>query len=232
MVSCRTQYLQFPAHLDSEKGNQNVGSVILNVLSLGETVDIFKTFVSPPNYYQVQHELSVLRRYKLIGDNDRLTLLGRRINQLSADPLIAKMLIFGGMFGCVDQVATVAAGLATPTLFPMPAGHKETKRNRKRNRGAKPPTRSELTGQLTLSKTSDGLAIMGAIRKYKSFNKAGFCTQYLLNQKSCEDVLILRDVIKGEMATIKGATQKIDTNLKSLEGILAAAFLPNLATTR
>lgn len=218
--------------MHASKGNQNVTSVILNVLSLGESVDIFDSFVHRPKTSHLENELQNLRQYHMIGENNQLTLLGRRVNDMSADPLVAKMMLWGSIFGCGEEAAIVSAGLSNSRLFPMPAGHKESKKKRKKNRSHKPPSRSDLIGMLTLSPTSDALSILGAIQNYNSSNdKNEFCVRYLLDQTSVEEVLGLKKTIVTEMAKLKGAERR-KMSLECLENILASAYLPNLTWTK
>lgn len=218
--------------MHKEQGIQNVSSMILNVLSLGERHTIINTFLNRPSWDHLEYELEKLREFHMIGNNCQLTLLGRRVNQMSADPLVAKMLIYGSMFGCGEDMSVVSAGLSTATLFPMTEGHKDSKKKRKKNRNHKVPTRSELIQQLTLSPTSDGLSIYGAIQKYKaSSDKDSFCKNYLLDKRTIEDVISLREVIMMEMRLLKGGQPK-QINLKCFQDIMAAGFLPNLAISR
>lgn len=202
------------------------------MLSLGESVTIFDKFINRPRRNHLDNELASLRQYNMISENNHLTLLGRRVNELSADPLVAKMLIFGGVFGCGEEVALVAAGLANTRLFPMPQGHWDVKKNRKKNRGYQPPTRSELIGQLSLSHTSDALSIVGAIKKFSETNdKLGFCRAFLLDQRTIEDVLSLSETVKQEMEKMKGSRQT-EMNVQCVQNIIAGSFLPNLAHTK
>lgn len=200
-------------------------------MSLGETTEAFKSFVHPPDRVEVAHELNLLRTYNMIGANDRLTFLGIRVNHMSADPLIAKFAILSSLFGCVDQAAVIISGLSIATLFPMPQGHKTTKKMNKKHRNTKPPQRSELTIGLTGTRTSDGLAILGTLEKYaEAIDKKGFCLTHYLFEKSLGDVLVLSDVVRQEVATLKGVPQRKMAN-SCFESILAAAFMPNLAYT-
>lgn len=231
-INYRGQFAQFREHMHREQGIQNVSSVILNVLSLGEPHTTIETFLNRPSPDHLAFEMGKLQYFQMIGQNNKLTLLGRRVNQMSADPLVSKMLIYGSMFGCAEDLCVVSAGLSTATLFPMTEGHKDSKKKRKKNRNHKVPTRSELIQQLTLSPTSDGLSIISAIRGYDaSSDKASFCQKYLLDQKSIEDVNSLREVIMGEMRSLKGG-QPRQVNLKCFQDIMAAGFLPNLAFSK
>lgn len=228
----RQQFACLAEYSDPEKGNQNVTSVILNILSLGEDVDLFGYFVNKPKKSHLKYELQKLRHYNMIGPNSKLTLLGRRVNEMSADPLVAKMMLLGSIFGCGAQVAVVAAGLANSRLFPKPEGHPVTRRAFKIDPNHNVPSRVDLTRQLTLSKTSDGLSIIGAVRKYmEASNKVQFCDRYLMDQRSLEEVMLLRETVEREMALFKGAAPR-QMSTVCLENIMAAAFLPNLSWTQ
>lgn len=227
----RNQYDYLADFLHSDKGNQNVTSVILNVLSLGESIDVFNSFASPPNRNHLDWERYKLQKWNLIGANQKMTNLGRRVNELAADPLVAKMMLWGSIFGIGTEVAKIGAGLANAQMFPMPEGHTHSRKSRKRNRHHKPPTRSQLTGLLTLSQSSDALSILGALQRYEATgDKESFCRQYLLDEESVGDVLFMTDIIKTELARLKGAEAK-PMNARAMENIIGAAFLPNLAWT-
>lgn len=193
---------------------------------------MFKSFVHPPNSAEVAHELKLLKTYNMIGANDRLTFLGIRVNHMPSDPLIAKFAIISSLFGCGDEAAVITAGLSISTLFPMPLAHKAMKQKKKKSRHAQVPHRSDLTIALTGTTTSDGLAILETLRKYtEADDKNGFCDTYYLFEKSLEGVLALSEVIKQEMAALKGVPQRKMAN-SCFRSILAAAFLPNLAFTK
>lgn len=207
-------------------------NVIMNTLSLGGNVlhQFFNKFIYRPQPSQVENELGSLRRYQMIGQNNQLTLLGQRVCEVTAvhwsDPLVARMMIWGSIFGCVDEMAVVVAGLPNLRLFPLLFAHEVSQQKRKVTPGFQPQKRSQLNGPLTLSQTSDAMVILGAIKKYVDApDKAAFCDNYLLDQKSVEEVLSTKKTI--DQAHLPGAARR-EMNLVALENIMGSAFLPNV----
>lgn len=205
-------------------------NVIMNMLSLGGNVEFFNNFIYKPQSSQLDNELESLRRYQMIGQNNQLTLLGQRVCEMTAvhwsDPLVARMMIWGSIFGCGDVMAVVVAGLPNLRLFPLPFAHEVSQKIRKVTPGFQPQKRSQLNGQLTLSPTSDAMVILGAMKKYVSAtDKAAFCDNFLLDQKSAEEVLSTKEMI--DKALIEGAERREMSHV-CLENIMGSAFLPNV----
>lgn len=80
----------------------------------------------PPSEKSVQNALKALLEVGAIsvqslGRNERstetLTPLGVHLSKLPVDVRLGKMMIFGALFGCIDKVVTIAAGLSCQSPF-------------------------------------------------------------------------------------------------------------------
>lgn len=199
-------------------------NVILNILCLGESVDIFDSFVHIPMASHWANELENLQRYQIIGENNHLTILGQRVCELHAlhwsDPLVAKMMIWGSIFGCGEVVSGVCAGVSFIRCNYIIHGHDE---------------RIEMDYQTlhrtlgrNLRPTSDALLILDLIQKYtNSDDKEVFCRTFLLNQMGVEEVLLDKTTIDARIKDQRGASRR-EMSSFCLENIVASAYLPNV----
>lgn len=199
-------------------------NVILNILCLGESVDIFDSFVHIPMASHWANELENLQRYQMIGENNQLTILGQRVCELHAlhwsDPLVAKMMIWGSIFGCGEVVSGVCAGVSFIRCNYIIPDHDD---------------RIEMDYQTlyktlgrNLPPTSDALLILDLIQKYtNSDDEAEFCRTFSLNQMGVEEVFLDKTTIDAKMTDQRGAAQR-KMSLVCLENIVASAYLPNV----
>lgn len=83
-----------------------------------------KVFLSkaldPPSPAAVQSAISELQEIGAMDDQEDLTVLGKHMAYLPVEPRIAKMIIYGTIFRCLDPVLTIAAGLSYKDPFVTP----------------------------------------------------------------------------------------------------------------
>lgn len=199
-------------------------NVILNILCLGESVDIFDSFVHRPMASHWANELENLQRYQMIEANNQLTILGQRVCELHAlhwsDPLVAKMMIWGSIFGCGEVVSEVCAGVSFIRCNSIIHGHDERKEMDYQ-------TLHTTLGR-NLRPTSDALLILDLIQKYNnSHDKEVFCRNFSLNQMGVEEVLLDTTKINAKMVYQGGASRR-EMSALCFENIVASAYLPNV----
>lgn len=68
--------------------------------------------VEPPSSLSVQASVQALQALGALDENEGLTYLGEHILKLSAEPHLAKMLIYATLFKCLDPVLTIVSSLA------------------------------------------------------------------------------------------------------------------------
>lgn len=199
-------------------------NVILKILCLGESVDIFDSFVHRPMASHWANELDNLQRYQMIGANNQLTILGQRVCELHAlhwsDPLVAKMMIWGSIFGCVEVVSGVCAGVSFIRCNSISHGH---------------DVRIEMDYQTLhrtlgrhLPPTSDALLILDLIQKYTtSDDREEFCRTFSPSQMGVKEVLSDTTTIDAKMTYQRGASRR-EMSALCLENIVASAYLPNV----
>ncbi|KAG0562821.1 hypothetical protein KC19_9G173900 [Ceratodon purpureus] len=94
-------------------------------LKLGSIGQFLSRALQPPEPMAVQNSVDLLKTLGALDENENLTKLGKHLSLLPVEPNIGKMLIMGSIFGCLDPILTIAAGLAVRDPFILPADKKE-----------------------------------------------------------------------------------------------------------
>lgn len=94
-------------------------------LKLGSIAQFLSRALQPPEARAVQNSVDLLKTIGALDDKEDLTNLGKHLSLLPVEPKIGKMLIMGSVFGCLDPVLTIAAGLAVRDPFLTPMDKKE-----------------------------------------------------------------------------------------------------------
>ncbi|AEO56078.1 hypothetical protein MYCTH_2300574 [Thermothelomyces thermophilus ATCC 42464] len=75
---------------------------------------------TPPEATAVESAIAMLRRMGAL-DGDELTALGQQLAMIPADLRCGKLMVYGAIFGCLDECVTIAAILSTKSPFLSPA---------------------------------------------------------------------------------------------------------------
>ncbi len=75
---------------------------------------------TPPEATAVEGAVGLLRRMGAL-DGDELTALGQQLAMIPADLRCGKLMVYGAIFGCLDECVTIAAILSTRSPFLSPA---------------------------------------------------------------------------------------------------------------
>ncbi|SPQ22030.1 1b0927df-ff66-4723-a9ed-f3c5885e749d [Thermothielavioides terrestris] len=79
---------------------------------------------TPPEATAVEGAITMLRRMGAL-DGDELTALGQQLAMIPADLRCGKLMVYGAIFGCLDDCVTIAAILSTRSPFLSPAEKRE-----------------------------------------------------------------------------------------------------------
>ncbi|KAJ4250518.1 putative ATP-dependent RNA helicase ucp12 [Fusarium torreyae] len=74
---------------------------------------------TPPDATAIDGAMKLLRRMGAL-DGDELTAMGQQLAMLPADLRCGKLMVFGAIFGCLDDCVTIAAILSTRSPFVSP----------------------------------------------------------------------------------------------------------------
>ena len=79
---------------------------------------------TPPDATAIEGAMKLLRRMGTM-DGDELTAMGQQLAMLPADLRCGKLMVFGAIFGCLDDCVTIAAILSTKSPFFSPQDKRE-----------------------------------------------------------------------------------------------------------
>lgn len=79
---------------------------------------------TPPEALAIEGAMKLLRRMGAL-DGDELTAMGQQLAMLPADLRCGKLMVFGAIFGCLDDCVTIAAILSTRSPFLSPQEKRE-----------------------------------------------------------------------------------------------------------
>lgn len=79
---------------------------------------------TPPDTPAIDNAMNMLRRMGAM-DRDELTSMGQQLAMLPADLRCGKLMVFGAIFGCLDECVIIAAILSTRSPFLAPQERRE-----------------------------------------------------------------------------------------------------------
>ncbi|EGR52123.1 uncharacterized protein TRIREDRAFT_53044 [Trichoderma reesei QM6a] len=82
---------------------------------------------TPPATPAIEGAMTLLRRMGAL-DGDELTAMGQQLAMLPADLRCGKLMVFGAIFGCLDDCITIAAILSTRSPFVAPQERRDEAR--------------------------------------------------------------------------------------------------------
>lgn len=99
--------------------------ICLDVKANGLTdsvADFLSQAIEPPKATNVQLALSGLRSIKALTKDEELTPLGQLMSKFPVEPALAKMILFGIIFRCLDTAIILSALSGSRSLFAKPSG--------------------------------------------------------------------------------------------------------------
>ncbi|GBG34645.1 ATP-dependent RNA helicase [Hondaea fermentalgiana] len=221
--------------------------LVMQVLAseLGQPETFMNTLMEPPPSISVKEAVRLLLDVGA-ADQDHpgakvtLTALGRHLSRLPMDVRIGKMLLFGCLLQCADQVLTIAGGLNVRNPFMCPP--------EKRNE-ANEAKKALLGGESVEVTQSDHICLMYAYERWSACaserEKRSFADKYFLSHQSlCEIRDLRRDLSRtlGEIGFDTSSTakhvQKGSTRILTRESVslvkaaLCAGLYPNVINVR
>ncbi|KAG8368831.1 hypothetical protein BUALT_Bualt15G0087700 [Buddleja alternifolia] len=158
----------------------------VKLLSLGGIKQFLSKALEPPKEGAIASAVSSLYEVGAIEGNEELSPLGYHLAKLPVDVLIGKMMLYGGIFGCLSPILTISAFLSYKSPFVYP---KDERENVER---AKLALLADKTGGATVavdgSRQSDHLIMLIAYQKWdKILSVEGvkaaqkFCSSHFLS---------------------------------------------------
>ncbi|XP_041377574.1 ATP-dependent RNA helicase DHX29-like [Gigantopelta aegis] len=163
----------------------------LNIMKckFGKPVDFLAQALDPPQPQVTSRALALLREVGACEMDDcTLTPLGHHLAALPVNVRIGKMLLFGAIFGCLEQVAVIAAAITDKSPFQVPLNKKDLANT------AKQAMAVACSDHLTLYRAYDGW------KKAKSQGRQAemkYCHQNFLKRNTLLDIEnVKQDLVK------------------------------------
>jgi len=118
-------FLQRPEFTDAEIFRVSLATVILRMsaLGLGEVEEF--PFIEPPGSRAITDGYQLLQELNAIDDKRQLTPLGHELAKLPLDPKIARLLLAGRQYHCLDEILIIASALALQDPRDRPSERRE-----------------------------------------------------------------------------------------------------------
>ncbi|KAL2513889.1 RNA helicase family protein [Forsythia ovata] len=97
----------------------------VKLLSLGGIKQFLSEALEPPREEAIASAISSLYEVGAIEGDEELTPLGYHLAKLPVDVLIGKMMLYGGIFGCLSPILTISAFLSYKSPFVYPKDERE-----------------------------------------------------------------------------------------------------------
>ncbi|KAK4835384.1 hypothetical protein QYF36_009045 [Acer negundo] len=97
----------------------------IKLLSLGHVKAFLSKALEPPKEEATTSAISLLYEVGALEGDEGLTPLGYHLAKLPVDVLIGKMLLYGGMFGCLSPILSISAFLSYKSPFVYPKDEKQ-----------------------------------------------------------------------------------------------------------
>ncbi|KAF7337468.1 p-loop containing nucleoside triphosphate hydrolase protein [Mycena sanguinolenta] len=171
-------------------------SLTVKVMREEEDVKLFlMRAIDPPKVAAMEAAWAVLEELGAVDLDGKLTPLGRHISALPVDLRLAKMLVLGTIFQCLDPVLTIAAALSSKSLFVSPVD--------KRDEASQARARFATAGSdlLTDLNAYDTCIKMRADGKSQSAIRA-FCEENFISANTIRDITTLRNDFIGSLTDL------------------------------
>ncbi len=118
-------FLQRPEFTDAEIFRVSLATVILRMsaLGLGEVEEF--PFIEAPGSRAIADGYQLLQELNAIDDQRQLTPLGHELAKLPLDPKIARLLLAGRQYHCLNEILIIASALALQDPRDRPAERRE-----------------------------------------------------------------------------------------------------------
>lgn len=185
---------------------------------------------TPPEAMAVEGAVKMLRRMGAL-DGDELTALGQQLAMIPADLRCGKLMVYGAIFGCLDDCVIIAAILSTKSPF------------------LSPPDKRELAKQAKMRFAQGDGDLLTDLRAFQQWDEMmqdrmsqrqvrGFCDDNFLSYNTMSDIASTRTQYYSSLAEVgivnsadvySGRYRTQSPSMPLLRALTASAFSPQIA---
>ncbi|WWD09835.1 hypothetical protein V865_007963 [Kwoniella europaea PYCC6329] len=212
-------------------------ALFLQVKAMNEDTDV-KEFLSkaidPPKMDAINAAWQTLQNLGAVESEDhksRLTALGRHMSMIPVDLCLAKMLVLGTIFKCLDPILTIAALLSSKPLFTSPMEKRdESKKARESFSWARSDLLTDVRAYDACMAIREKGGSHGAVRQ--------FCEQNFISPTTLRDITSLRNDFLSALSSIgfispsNKEVAKFSVNSKFdnlVKGVIVGGLYPRIA---
>ncbi|KAI9488661.1 P-loop containing nucleoside triphosphate hydrolase protein [Zychaea mexicana] len=161
----------------------NLAPVVLQLKALGIDNVLRFDFLTPPPAELMIRALELLYSLNALDDVGRLTMpLGIHLAEFPVDPMLGKILLASGEFGCSEEILSIAAVLSVQNVFIHPSGSKAA---------AKDQTVMEMRRKFWVEE-GDHLSLLNVYNAFVKHKSGKWCHDRFLNFKALSRAMSIR----------------------------------------
>ncbi|KAI0855442.1 DEAD/DEAH box helicase [Xylaria cubensis] len=184
---------------------------------------------TPPAITAVENAVKMLQRMGAL-DGDELTALGQQLAMIPADLRCGKLMVYGAIFGCLDESITIAAILSTKSPF------------------FSPPEKRDLAKEARMRFARGDGDLLTDLRAYQQWSTMldqgtpqrqlrNFCDEHFLSYQTLSDIATTRtqyysaltEIGIVDTATAQSPPQAAAVPMPLIRALTASAFTPQIA---
>ncbi|KAI8802682.1 P-loop containing nucleoside triphosphate hydrolase protein [Cladochytrium replicatum] len=238
----RIEASKMPAHEKPEMLRMPLEQLCLQIKAMGvsDVTRFLREAIDPPSLANIERAVSTLRELNALDrDTGELTALGRHMATIPADLRIAKMLIYGSIFNCLDPILTIAAILSNKSPFVSPLDKRD---EAAAARKAFSTGYSDLLTDARAFEEWNQLGSDGKLSRAALYaEEREFCEKNFLSSVTLTSIADLRDQYRQILVDIgfvtksesEGSPGKVraqfsSSQIKVLKAVLVAGLYPNV----
>lgn len=194
----------------------NMAAVLLQLKCLGIDNVLRFNFPARPPAHNMIRGLELLYALGALDANGKLMdPLGTNMAEFPTNPMIAKMLLSSGEFGCSEEILSIAAMLQIQNIFLSPSKQKTAADNAKRKFAVY---------------EGDHITLLNVYEAFLKFKKSSrWCHEHFLNYKGLCHAVKIREQLKRLLLQFKVSLISCDGDVDAISQCIVSGFFANAA---
>ena len=194
----------------------NLSSVVLLLKSIGIDNLFDFDFMDAPPSHTLHKAIAELYMLGALNERGELTILGRKMSQLPMEPMMAKAIIAGDKYRCMDELVTIVSMLGVGnTVFFSPKDKQQ---------------QAEQARKAFASPAGDHLTLL---KVYKDWEAAQYsenwCRDFFIQYRSMKRARDIRDQVSALVEQLDLEKSSDPHNIDNIRKAIAAGYFQNSA---